>query len=678
MIRYLFKKHHFLPAFLCSRTNRTPLSDNNEHIHTPHLFTMARQWLKKAWILKHFLGGAHGVYKRTPLSNNNEHIHTPHLFTIAYAGVLLIISIWQLYPEWLLNPQYEYGLFVPVLALYLFYLRYQDRPMPQRPMYELAFNPICLGGLVLTAVLCWLYPSNMDWRMLLWAQALWAVGVSLSLCYAQGGLRYLQHFSFPILFILIAVPWPKSIEKIVIDGLMGVVATVTVEALNLWGIFAHQQGNVIILSEGAVNIAEACSGIRSFQSTLMGSIFLGELFRLSIAHRIVLGVASCCFSFGFNLVRTLALTYVVNAYGHSALADWHDTAGYMIFFVSFGFLFILALWFKKKNDGSSPLPAPSPNRGLPSTKPPETFAKNMLLSSYESQHTHVPPAPAPSPNGGLPLTNPPETFAKNIDFEEDVRRDPRSVQTVREQIDAYRNSKACFFQTSQTVREQIDAHRNSKACFFQTSLMMGLLCVLPLSYGWYAYRAQSMPRQPAWRIDWAQLQAVQLQPLDTALQDILFTTYSEVARWEEESRGWLAYWLTWESAAASQIAGFHNPGQCLPAAGWQLIERASPRLWEKDGVSLTVLGFTFQNAYQTVHVFDIQWGPDGYDYAQKQGLRTYADRLADAIQGYRHAGKVTLEVACEGYASLPIAETAFFEFLDQCVVLSASHPTHQL
>jgi len=419
----------------------------------------------------------------------------------------------------------------------------------------------------------------MDWRMLLWAQALWAVGLCLGLCYTTGGRSYLKHFSFPLLFILLAVPWPKGLEKLVIDGLMGIVATVTVEALNLWGIFAHQQGNVIILSEGAVNIAEACSGIRSFQSTLMGSIFLGELFRLSIAHRIVLGLASCCFSFAFNLVRTLALTYVVNAYGNSALADWHDTTGHLIFGISFTFLFVLAWLLKPK----SPIHFPD----------------------QKAQHLSARPA----------------------------------IHLVYSWL---------------------------------------LLCALPLSYSWYAYRAESMPKQPAWHLNWSVLPSVDVQPLDKALQDILFTTHSEVARWEEESRRWLAYWLTWKSAAASQIAGFHHPGQCLPAAGWQLIERASPRLWEKDGVSLTVLGFTFQNAYQTVHVFDIQWGPDGYDYAQKQGLRTYADRLADAIDGYRHAGKVTLEVACEGYASLPIAETAFFEFLDQCVVLSASHPTHQL
>jgi len=44
---------------------------------------------------------------------------------------------------------------------------------------------------------------------------------------------------------------------------------------------------------------------------------------------------------------------------------------------------------------------------------------------------------------------------KTIDFEELVRRDPRSVQAVREQINSRRNSKTFFDQsTSTTITKQ--------------------------------------------------------------------------------------------------------------------------------------------------------------------------------------------------------------------------------
>ena len=44
-------------------------------------------------------------------------------------------------------------------------------------------------------------------------------------------------------------------------------------------------GNVIEVSTGMVGIDEACSGIRSFQSSLMISLFLGEFYRLSTRSR---------------------------------------------------------------------------------------------------------------------------------------------------------------------------------------------------------------------------------------------------------------------------------------------------------------------------------------------------------------------------------------------------------
>ena len=55
----------------------------------------------------------------------------------------------------------------------------------------------------------------------------------------------------------------------------------TVQALHLFGIPALQNGNLIEVKTGLLGINEACSGIRSFQATLMVSLFLGELYQMS-------------------------------------------------------------------------------------------------------------------------------------------------------------------------------------------------------------------------------------------------------------------------------------------------------------------------------------------------------------------------------------------------------------
>src|SRR2546423_377825 len=86
---------------------------------------------------------------------------------------------------------------------------------------------------------------------------------------------------------------------------MRVVANLTVEALGWFNIPALQRGNLIEISTGVVGIDEACSGIRSFQSTLMAALFLGELYLLKWHRRLLLLVGGVALSFCLNVVRTL-------------------------------------------------------------------------------------------------------------------------------------------------------------------------------------------------------------------------------------------------------------------------------------------------------------------------------------------------------------------------------------
>jgi drug/metabolite transporter (DMT)-like permease len=51
----------------------------------------------------------------------------------AAIGALWFLLCRELSGEWSLNEQYNYGWFVPFFALYLFWLRWQNRPEPSPP-----------------------------------------------------------------------------------------------------------------------------------------------------------------------------------------------------------------------------------------------------------------------------------------------------------------------------------------------------------------------------------------------------------------------------------------------------------------------------------------------------------------------------------------------------------------
>jgi hypothetical protein len=97
------------------------------------------------------------------------------------------------------------------------------------------------------------------------------VCITLRALHLAGGRSWVKHFAFPVALILVAVVWPYRIEKGLTQGLMRVVARLTVELLGWIDIPALERGNLIDLGSGTVGIDEACSGIRSFQSTLMAA-----------------------------------------------------------------------------------------------------------------------------------------------------------------------------------------------------------------------------------------------------------------------------------------------------------------------------------------------------------------------------------------------------------------------
>jgi hypothetical protein len=79
-----------------------------------------------------------------------------------------------------------------------------------------------------------------------------------------------------------------------------------VEVLGWLGIPAMAHGNVIEVATGMVGIDEACSGIRSFQSSLMISLFFGEFYALSRGPAWLLVPAWVCFFHGVQCLPHVA------------------------------------------------------------------------------------------------------------------------------------------------------------------------------------------------------------------------------------------------------------------------------------------------------------------------------------------------------------------------------------
>ena len=289
----------------------------------------------------------------------------------------------QLSYTWETNEQYAYGWFVPILALGLFIKKWPSRPLPGLQDYgttgqqvsgpeSVVSGPLSVvtpqwsvvGGLLLLLCLLLLplrviHEINQDWPLISWpytlivvALTLYAIHLATPPSVVSGPWSFVspwvKHFAFPICFILVAVTWPYRIEHSLTQGLMRLDTNITVEILGWLNIPAMQRGNLIELSTGTVGVNEACSGIRSFQSTLMAALLMGELYRLRLWARASLIGFGLVLAFGFNVIRTLILAWQASAHGLSAIDKWHDPAGFTITIACFFCLWAVVVLITKR------------------------------------------------------------------------------------------------------------------------------------------------------------------------------------------------------------------------------------------------------------------------------------------------------------------------------------------
>jgi exosortase len=267
---------------------------------------------------------------------------------LIFLGVLGVAFAWYLGDQWTVNPQYYYGWGVPVLAAYLFWKRWQARAEAERPEKSgLAFG-VAVISLLLLLPMRLLQGANPDWRLVSWCQG--ALIIALGFCgvFSCGGKRWVRHFAFPLLFLAIAFPWPTRVESLAVSGLTEIVVRGAREALVWMGYAVWKSGRVIYFAGGAAGVEDACSGIRSLQGTIMGALFLGEIFRLTVTRRVWLFVVGLFAALASNLARTVFLTTVAIRAGDDGVKLWHDGAGLVALVMLFGALFGGAYLLSKK------------------------------------------------------------------------------------------------------------------------------------------------------------------------------------------------------------------------------------------------------------------------------------------------------------------------------------------
>lgn len=264
---------------------------------------------------------------------------------------------------WTNNPELNFGWVVVMLCAYLFWEAWEDRPpFEWRPrIWATGLGAAGLALMFLVQIYQAAMGSSVPITVGLALAVVLVAFANLGLVFGWTGIR---KFGMAYAFLLVAMPMPSVIHGALVGGLQGFVATVNTEVLNLLGIPAQRVGSLIHLPAGTVGIDEACSGIRSLQSTVMATVFIGYLTLKRVSWQVVLFVCGVSLAVIGNLIRSLYLSLTANARGVEAIEEVHDAAGWSILiFTTAGV--ILISWLLNRLQKAALLATPaSPSEGV--------------------------------------------------------------------------------------------------------------------------------------------------------------------------------------------------------------------------------------------------------------------------------------------------------------------------
>lgn len=285
--------------------------------------------------------------------------HELRMLTVSLA-VVLGWWLYDLQVHWRTAVEYQHGWLVPFLAGYLAWERWSSRPPWEPPRSMIGPLTLALAGLPLVLVAELYKHAVAVTPASSFALSLGCLCFALAFLWQAGGRKWALTFLFPLAFLFVAVPLPKILWNPVVLGLQAWITSWNVEALNLLGIPATRVGNLIHLPNGTVGVDEACSGIRSLQSSLMAALFIGDLTFRRAGLKVVFLVAGVILAVVGNFGRSLFLSLTAARQGVESVAAVHDTAGWSVLLFTAAGIGALA-WFvlrleRRMSESTLPIP----------------------------------------------------------------------------------------------------------------------------------------------------------------------------------------------------------------------------------------------------------------------------------------------------------------------------------
>jgi exosortase D (VPLPA-CTERM-specific) len=268
-------------------------------------------------------------------------------------GIAYADSLTYLVQQWIEDDNYSHGFFIPLIVAALIWMK-------RERLAAVGMIPSWWGVGVLIAGLGLFVIGELATLMVIVHASLWIVIVGLFL--TAIGPRATWEIAFPLGYLATMFPLPQMLQQNLSSSLQLLSSTFGVGCLQLIGVTAFREGNVIDLGPIQLQVVEACSGLRYLFPLVSLALLCGYLFQDRWWKRIVLVVSAIPLAILLNGVRIGVIGVLVEWYGQGAAEGFmHFFEGWVVFVISLAILLGEMQLLAKIGKASAPpvLPAAS-------------------------------------------------------------------------------------------------------------------------------------------------------------------------------------------------------------------------------------------------------------------------------------------------------------------------------
>jgi exosortase len=278
---------------------------------------------------------------------NNSH-RSDLLLSIILFFILIILFLPilpSLYHDWTEYNNNSHGILVPFISMYIIWKK--------RHALDMGEALTSYIGLIILVASLLVYLIGYSGRIDVLPRAAFVTAINGLVLYNYGRKVYAK-LVFPLLFLYFMIPVPVSIEAIVSFRLQLWVTQISSTILSLFSIAVLREGNLLHFANCSLEVAEACSGIRSLTAYIMLGCLFGYMIRGSFFRRSIMVLVAVPLAIFVNITRVVGTGILANYYGSTVARGFlHEFSGIFVFLVGFILFYLIYQIVEEKSNPSS-------------------------------------------------------------------------------------------------------------------------------------------------------------------------------------------------------------------------------------------------------------------------------------------------------------------------------------